>query len=347
MKKNQRSGHNSINIQSENITVGGITYSEVKEIAMDVFKSNFIELSKDAFVIAEERVRELVDNYLKKLQEENTELTISAKDPDLQYDLFQAQSGYARNGSKYLLNILTEILVDKTKASSVESLLKIILSEAITTVGKLTEQQLNSISVIFLVRYLLHRRPRTMEDLLELIKTYLIPLFDDFPMEQTSALHLQYTGCAHRDMGKERLEQLFRMNYEGLFRIPIDWPKMDEIEFMHPGARKVFTGIPRKNDLSMFTLDMLDQKEFFALCEAEGIHPEKAKSIYKSTELQDPNDVKQSVIEKIPDAIDVFEKWNRSSVGSLRLTTVGIAIGQANLKSKFNMGFELQKWLYL
>ena len=40
--QNQKSGDNSINLQGRDITVyTGITYSEAKDIALDVFKNNF------------------------------------------------------------------------------------------------------------------------------------------------------------------------------------------------------------------------------------------------------------------------------------------------------------------
>lgn len=48
MEKNnqdQRSGDNSTNVQAGgNVTIVGVTYNEVRQIAADVFKANFLTL---------------------------------------------------------------------------------------------------------------------------------------------------------------------------------------------------------------------------------------------------------------------------------------------------------------
>src|SRR5690625_2720006 len=71
-KKTQKSGDKSTNIQDEEININqGLSYSEVKEVALDVFKSNFYELSGIAKETARERAETITEEFLQKLNDEN------------------------------------------------------------------------------------------------------------------------------------------------------------------------------------------------------------------------------------------------------------------------------------
>lgn len=67
-KQNQRSGNNSTNIQVE-----GISYSDAKEIANDVFKTNSIELKQEFAVIAQERTEEVTEKVISQLNDKHPE----------------------------------------------------------------------------------------------------------------------------------------------------------------------------------------------------------------------------------------------------------------------------------
>lgn len=343
-KKYQKSGNHAINVQAENVNITGITYQEAKSSALDVFRSNYTKSSKEVTKIAEDRAYFLVDEYLTKLFENNEVNISTVENPDAQYDLFQAQSLYARIGKPYLLHILTDMLVAKAKAKHEESLLKIILSEAIGTIGKLTEAQLNSLSAIFLVRYLIHHKPSNLHGLLALFRKYIVPLFENFPVEITSSLHLQYTGCAKLGPGGiQHIENLLQLNYEGFFRAKLNTSQFQEIVSKIPKSKAVFTKVSENPD--EYKLKMIDREDFFELCEREGISIDKTKELYKCTPLARPYEIKNYIINQIPETINVFEKWDESWVGSIDLTSVGIAIAQANLNQRFNVTYDLRHWL--
>lgn len=140
--KRQVAGNESINFQAETINVNGITYLEARQVALDVFHADFISLSQQAARLAEERVTYLVEQYLQKLMRRNRESLRFMEDPCMQYDLFVARSQCTRTGERFLADILIDTLVEKAQVHE-NSLLKIVLSESILTISKLTEQQLN------------------------------------------------------------------------------------------------------------------------------------------------------------------------------------------------------------
>ena len=64
-KKVQKGGENSTNIQVENINISqGITYSEAHTIACDVYRSNFLKLSKEAAEVAQARAEKITKKFL-------------------------------------------------------------------------------------------------------------------------------------------------------------------------------------------------------------------------------------------------------------------------------------------
>lgn len=65
-RQSQEGGHSSTNIQAHGDITIGLGYSDVKEIAMDVFKTNFMELKNIATLVAYERAESLLDSTLRE-----------------------------------------------------------------------------------------------------------------------------------------------------------------------------------------------------------------------------------------------------------------------------------------
>ena len=115
--QNQESGDNSTNLQGKTIIINqGLSYADAKEIALDVFKSNFLELSAKAAETAKRRAEELVDNFLNELKQRAPESLNKMEDPGMQYAIFTAQKEYAKTGDKDLSKLLVDILVDSVLA---------------------------------------------------------------------------------------------------------------------------------------------------------------------------------------------------------------------------------------
>lgn len=49
-KQIQKAGDGSFNIQARQVILGGLSYNDVKAIALDVFKQNFLKLGDQALV---------------------------------------------------------------------------------------------------------------------------------------------------------------------------------------------------------------------------------------------------------------------------------------------------------
>jgi len=216
-KQTQKSGDNSTNLQAENISITqGISYSEAKEIASDVFKNNFIELSSVANEIVFKRVEEFVNEYLQNLKNKNEKLLNNVQDPGIQYSIFEAQKAYARTGDKDLFNLLVNVLLERTENSD-RNLKQIVLEESLTILPKLTQDQLNVLTIIFLIKYSQNNNLLTLKALNNSLMEEFSPFCNNLSKDRSCYQHLEYVGCGSISVLSENMEKIFRRQYSMLF----------------------------------------------------------------------------------------------------------------------------------
>ncbi|MDT8719704.1 hypothetical protein IAI10_24005 [Clostridium sp. 19966] len=195
------SGDDSTNIQGKDIVFiqnNGMTYSDVKEISMDVFKKNFYDLGQTIENIINERAEKILDKYLQKINAINPKLLQNTEEPDIRYNIYEVQKSHARRGDENIANLLVEMLVERTKDKD-KSLKNLVLNEAMDVVPKLTSRQIDILSLIFLIRYIRYTGLTPIQNyimVLIVIKGDINVTSDD--MFYT---HLQYSGCLSVSIG--------------------------------------------------------------------------------------------------------------------------------------------------
>ena len=147
----QEAGDGSTNLQGQSIIIHqGISYSDAKEIALDVYKSNFIQLSQSAGELAQKRAEEITDNFLTKLKEDNEDAINSMQDPSMQSALYEIQKQYVKTGDKDLEELLVDILVERASVTE-RNLHQIVLDESLTIASKLTLEQMDALTLNFII----------------------------------------------------------------------------------------------------------------------------------------------------------------------------------------------------
>jgi hypothetical protein len=132
MSQRQTGGDSSTNYQVAGNLHVGLSYSDAKDIAEDVFRKNYIQLATEAAEIAEERARVITERFLSKLQSESPESLQNARTPDLQRALFRVQEEFATTGDEKLGDLLVDMLIDRSKQSG-GTLRQVVLNEALKT----------------------------------------------------------------------------------------------------------------------------------------------------------------------------------------------------------------------
>lgn len=187
-------GDSSLNVQGRNVTINGLTYLEARQIALDVFRSNFYQLSEEASNLALKRVETFTDKVIEKLQSEQTLLLDSMKDPDMQYVLYNSQIAYARSGDEDLSEVLINLLVERANTTE-RTLKQLVINESLAVVPKLTDNQLNLLSLILLFYRSRNPYMKSFEFLEYYIKVFVSPFINSLSVEETNFSHLEYASC--------------------------------------------------------------------------------------------------------------------------------------------------------
>lgn len=201
-------GDGSTNIQGKtvNVTNNGLSYSEVKEVAMDVFKSNFYELGESAAKTARERAEQMTNDYLEKLEKVSPNSISNVNDPDVQYAIYSAQMHHARLGNKEISKLLVDILVNRTKIVD-ETLMRLVLNESIEVIPKLTLRQIDALTFLFIVGNV------SYSGSLEEYISMMMPFSKSLSLEPTFYQHLQYTGCISISIGEKDFNTIIKNRF--------------------------------------------------------------------------------------------------------------------------------------
>ncbi len=229
--KKQAGGDGSSNTQANEITIhNGITYRDAKEIALDVYKANFLELQKSAAHIAKQRAEEITDAFLNKLQENNAEAISQMNEPGMQMALFEAQKSYAKSGDEELESLLVDILVERAETTE-RNLKQITLDEALQIAPKLTEEHLAVLTLNFFISKSTQLEINNYDSFKEKTLGTLKTLSKQISENRSSISYLKYTGCITplTNTKFKSIEELIRNSYQGLFLKGFSLEELQEI----------------------------------------------------------------------------------------------------------------------
>jgi len=338
---------NSTAIQAGgNVTVvtTGLTYSEVRDIAIDVFKGNFYKLAGSAKQTADTRGEEITEMFLSKLQKEYPAGLEKSRDPDFQYALFTVQKEYARNGDKELGDLLVDLLVDRSKQEQ-RDILQIVLNESLSTAPKLTQSQLAALAVIFLFRYTQNYGIGSHQMLGEYLDKHAFPFASQVVKNAACYQHLEFSGCGSVGIGAVALESALSRTYQGLFL-----NGFDEQEVVNRGVSigmdpRFFTRC--LNEASKVQVNALNKGTLDNALEANLVSSEdraKISALFDVGKMSDA-EVRAKCVEIRPYMSGLFDTWSESAMKNFTLTSVGIAIGHANVKRLVGEFANLSIWI--
>jgi|GEM_PF-2273212 len=193
-------GSESTNYQAKEMHIHGPSLESIIELskltAQNVFNDNFIKLRGDAYEVAFDRANELLNDFLNKFKENANSLTENLKSPSMQASLYEAQQQYAKSGDDSLENILVKILVDRSSLTE-RSIHQIVLDESITVVSKMTQQQIDAITMNFVLQdvSLSFNSINQLYNYFSNMISLFLPENSSWGMNSSSLQYLEYTGC--------------------------------------------------------------------------------------------------------------------------------------------------------
>ncbi|SOE22261.1 hypothetical protein SAMN06298216_2708 [Spirosomataceae bacterium TFI 002] len=342
----QEGGDNSTNLQAHVINLNqGITYQDAKEIATDVFKSNFIELSQVAADIAFKRVEEFNDKFLEKLQSERPNAISNFTKPSLQYALYSAQKEHAKSGEKFLMDNLINILSELTEEDE-RTLKYIVLEQSLLTAPKLTKIQTDILTVVFLLREAPFLGLNTLKLFDSYIQHYIQPFTENFSSKSAIYQHLIYTGCCDSTqfIGKRSLTYRLSDMYNGIFQ-----KGFSKQEFLDKFEEETLFNLACINSLhskELFQInpDIQYQRNTSLISNISNNQLIELRKMMK-VNMMDENEMENFLFNRYPWMNEFSQKWNNHNVNSINLTSVGYSIAIANFKLKTKMKLNLSQWV--
>ncbi len=128
----------------------GLQYREVRTLVMDLFKQHYEPLLAEARAEAERRAEQVVDGFMERLAREPEPVRENLREPGMQRALVQAQMEHATNGDPDELELLLPLLISRLREPK-KSPASIATQEAIETVGRLTQRQVDLLTGLFVV----------------------------------------------------------------------------------------------------------------------------------------------------------------------------------------------------
>lgn len=341
----QEGGDNSTNLQGQTIVINnGITYEDAKGIALDVFKSNYLELSTKAADTAKQRAEELVDDFLQQIATRKPEAINTMEDPGMQYAIFSAQKEYAKTGDKNLSDMLVDILVDRASIPE-RNLKQIVLDESLQIAPKLTISQIDTITLIFILKYTQNNGINNLPALNSYLLQYLYPFIHTLSKENSLYQHIEYTGCGTVSLGESKIETLFLNKYKGLF---VKGFTIEELKISiddYERYSEIFTTCLHDN--SRLQINAMSEEVLEENLRGNNIDENKRakfKSLFNQY-LMSQDEVKNYLEKQVDFMNKLFDFWDNSSMKNLTLTSVGIAIATANLRRKTGISVNLDIWI--
>lgn len=342
----QEGGDNSTNYQAgKDIHVHGLTIDEARTVALDVFRSNAIELAGVAQTLAVARAEQLTDAFLTKLETEMPDRVDKLADPDVQSVVFQAQKEFARSGEDDLRTALVDLLAARVGEDG-RNLRTLALNEAIVSAPKLTEKQRRAIAWVFYLRYARQIGVGTPDAYYLILEREIAALGVDVPTGQADYQHIEYVGAGSLSIGRKSFGACIMAGVEGLFtkgftEADIDSTLLGEL-------RSSSFVIPAVRDPSRLQLQLLADEDLEKRVTGVGLASRISdlKNVIALGRLSE-SEVSDEVVARVPGAAPLRDAWDDDQTGlkAMTLTSVGLALGHAYWTRLTNASASLEIWL--
>jgi len=342
----QEGGDKSTNLQGQNVNIyNGISYSDAKEIFNDLFKTNFLELKYEAADIAQARAEEITAKFLDKLNTKSPDSIAQFKEPAMQDALFKTQKEFAKSGDQDLGDLLVDILVDRAQTKT-RNMLQLVLDESLKIAPSLTIEQLDTLSLNFLLMRTKSTSIVDLDGLSKMIQRDIEPFINNMLSEDNQYNYLEFHRCGLTRTGSYgNLEVNWSKMYKGLFSKGLSKDEIDKIlgeENKYPSLL-----IECLHDSSLLQISVMDDNILEEVMRELNVTDElkpKYQQIFNQSTMS-AEEVKLFLLKINPSLKQVFEIWSSSRFNKLELSSVGIAIAHANYRRRTGNTLDLKIWI--
>lgn len=333
--QNQISGNDSVNFQAKEIKINtGLSYADVKQIVLDTFNSNFHTLKQEALELSNTRAIEFIEKFLSKIEEKEINLLNRFKDPDFLINFFDAQKAYAAKGYKFQMDLLIQMLMEKSKSNSL-STFELTVDESLKVITKLTQGQIDYLTIVLVLKNLNAVELPTENILKSFIQENIEPFISEV-LSITDLVHLESIGCIHKRnsgayIGLHSLTYKFERLFIKGFTKQYFENKVGKIEIY-----KDFL-VPHAHNPELFQLFSMHQNTIQSRCQSHNLSKDNCQKIdrvYFETRMES-DEIENYYTNISPNLKKLINTFN-TNYGRYELSTTGVLISIINLKAKAN-----------
>lgn len=325
----------------------GLSLAQMKQI-LDAVAGQFPAQIAAAKEIFDVRIAEFERRMLERFHPQTGDGNSDAfGDPDFLYVLRESQHAYVRSGDTGVRETLIDLITRRSRESS-RNRLSLTLNEAVQKSAVLTRNEFAELSLCYLIKLTVNTTLRNMGAYTQYLQNTAAPLMPDVSREHASYQYLEAQSCASIGMGYTQLSEIIRQTYMGLFS---QGYSIDEFRNCFPPERKQVADAaplgPGENDQSKLQLAALNKMELDVIAVNQGWNDTEKNAVWglMQTTTMSAGDVIAHIGKSWPQIYALVPLWDETPLNRLNLTTVGIAIGHANLVRLCNLGADLAIWI--
>ena len=174
---------------------------------------------------------------------------------------------------------------------------------------------------------------------------HLLPFVPKLSKNHAGYQHLQFSGCGSIGLAGNSLEGILGRVYQGQFLKGFDQSEIANRAISVGVDYRLF--IPCLNDAMKWQVKANSNENLEKYLDAEGVSSEdrsKILALFDLGKMSEP-EIKEKLIAIRPYMAEVFEIWSNSPMQTFTLTSVGMAIGHANIKRLIGEFASLAIWI--
>lgn len=323
----------------------GLTYTEVKDLVNSVLDQKLVLFKDEAKNIYDKRVEDFKRLFIEKIKNLPNEEVVKLKDPDTQLTLFEASKISGRKHSEELRDLLANLVINRIKNDKTgrEELKNIVYNEAISTVGKITIDQLKIITLCYLLRYTTNNGIISWDLFRKYLNDYIKP-FMEFKDTRAEFQHIEYAGCGSIGIMGTDLINLFRQQYSFLFFNLIERNEIDSLDLEIGLKNNILTLDAKENKYNINFKNKTDLENYLKKMSVSEEIIKKITTIYEK-HTKKPEEVKKMITEETNPGLRLLELWDKSNLKVLSLTSVGIVIGASYFEQITGEKVDIGIWI--
>lgn len=324
--------------QKGDIIIQGISLTDSISLFKELFELNMPKLTAKATETAERRTTELWEKFTKHAVKAGVTAQEfeSFAEPDAQAALAEAikTSALAKEGS--LQSTLARLLVERLKQN--DDLRRVVVTESISTLGKLTANQLRVLALSFIILYCRQENINTWTSLNEWLEESVEPLLN-LKCTPSDLRHLEYAACGKISSRATRLASLWLSQYKRLFHEPLSIGAI-----AHSPETVAFVKQHASADGDGYRFPIDDEQELRAFLRDRNASEEVIRELIIRY-FHQTRGPETRINHESPIGTRLNKLWSASNLKHFELTSVGIVIGMTIHEQIVGHRFDIDQWI--